>query len=300
MSPTAETHTRSASSKRATRQANTFPRSAGYAALGTVAVGVVTVVGFQLQADAAVAALLYLFVIVLTSLWADLAAALVVCLIAIVSLDYFFTAPLFKVSLGEIDAVALTVFSTTAVVIARLMSRVRKSLQEIQAREAILREQASLLDLTHDTVFVRDMSDVITYWNRGAEELYGWNRDEAVGQVSHHLLHTIFPAPVEEITAALIRAGRWEGELVHTKRDGAAITVASRWSLQKDEKGQLLGTLETNNDITERKRVEEAVRRGAVQTLLLGLPIAMLHENAEQGQRIEVRALARPFWSGWK
>jgi PAS domain S-box-containing protein len=263
MSPTAETHTRSASSKRATRPASTFWRSAGYAALGSVAVGIVTLVGFRLHADAAAVALLYLFVIVLTSLWADMAAALVVSLIAVVSLDYFFTAPLFSVSIGEIDAVAIVVFSTTAVVIARLMSRVRKSFQEIQAREAMLREQASLLDLTHDTVFVRDMSDVITYWNRGAEELYGWNRDEAVGQVSHQLLHTIFPAPLDEITAALIRTGRWEGALVQTKRDGTHITVASRWSLQQDEKGRLLGTLETNNDITERQRVEEAVRRQA-------------------------------------
>jgi PAS domain S-box-containing protein len=263
MSPTAGAHTRSASSKQAIRQANTFGRSAGYAALGSVAVGAVTFAGLLLHADAAAAALLYLFVIVLTSLWADLAAALVVSLVAIVSLDYFFTVPLFSVSIGEIDAVALIVFATTAVVIARLMSRLRKSFQEIQAREAMLREQASLLDLTHDTVFVRDMSDVITYWNRGAEELYGWNRKEAVGQVSHHLLHTIFPAPVDEITAALIRTGRWEGELVHTKREGTPITVASRWSLQKDEHGQLLGTLETNNDITERKRVEKAVGRQA-------------------------------------
>jgi PAS domain-containing protein len=51
--------------------------------------------------------------------------------------------------------------------------------------EEALREQASLLNLTHDTVFVRDMHDVITYWNRGAEDLYGWTRDEAVGQVTH-------------------------------------------------------------------------------------------------------------------
>ena len=89
--------------------------------------------------------------------------------------------------------------------ITRLLSRVRKSVQEIQAREGILREQASLLDLTHDTVFVRDMDDVITYWNRGAEEMYGWKREEAVGKVTHQLLNTIFPTPLEEITAALLQ-----------------------------------------------------------------------------------------------
>jgi PAS domain S-box-containing protein len=245
------------------RHAYRFWRSAGHAALGSVALGAVTVVGVLLQADAAAVALLYLFITVLTALWAGLAASLIVSIIAIVCLDYFFTAPVFNVSIGEIDAVALIVFSTTAVVITRLMSRVRKSVQEIQAREGTLREQASLLDLTHDSVFVRDMNAVITFWNRGAEELYGWKRKEAVGEVTHQLLHTIFPAPVEEIMAAVLRDGRWEGELVHTRRDGTHVTVASRWSLQRDEKGQPVGTLETNNDITERKGIERSLQRQA-------------------------------------
>ena len=65
--------------------------------------------------------------------------------------------------------------------------------------EEALREQANLLDLTHDTIFVRDMKDVITYWNRGAEERYGWSSEEAVGRVSHELTQTSFPKPLEEI-----------------------------------------------------------------------------------------------------
>jgi PAS domain S-box-containing protein len=122
--------------------------------------------------------------------------------------------------------------------------------------EGALREQADLLNLTHDSVFVRDMSDVITYWNRGAEELYGWARDEAVGKVSHQLTQTIFPAPLGEINEELLNTGRWEGELVHAKRDGTQVVVASRWSLQRDAQGNPLAILETNNDITERKRAE--------------------------------------------
>jgi PAS domain S-box-containing protein len=86
--------------------------------------------------------------------------------------------------------------------------------------ETALRERASLLDLTHDSVFVRDTNNVITYWNRGAQELYGWTGQEALGKVTHQLLQTIFPAPLDEITAQLQRTGRWEGELVHTKADG--------------------------------------------------------------------------------
>ncbi|MDB5561106.1 MAG: domain S-box, partial [Hyphomicrobiales bacterium] len=123
-----------------------------------------------------------------------------------------------------------------------------------------LREKARLLDLAHDTVFVRDMHDVITYWNQGAEQLYGWTGGEAIGKVSHELTRTIFPAPVERINAELLRTGRWEGELVHSKRDGTQVVVASRWALQREERGNPIAILETNNDVTERKAAERALR----------------------------------------
>jgi PAS domain S-box-containing protein len=131
--------------------------------------------------------------------------------------------------------------------------------------EEALRERANLLDLTHDTIFVRDINDVITFWNRAAEKLYGWTREEAVGQVSHHLTQTIFPAPLEEITAELNSTGRWEGELIHTRRDGTQVVVASRWALQLDEQGKPIAVLETNNNITERKRAEEALHKAQVE-----------------------------------
>jgi two-component system, LuxR family, sensor kinase FixL len=134
-----------------------------------------------------------------------------------------------------------------------------------QSANVVLREQARLLDLTHDTVFVRDMNDVIIYWNSGAERLYGWSRSDAIGRVTHQLLKTVFPAPLKEITAELLRTGRWEGELVHTKRDGNTVTVSSRWSLRRDERGQPIGTLETNNDITERKRSRDALERAQTE-----------------------------------
>jgi PAS domain S-box-containing protein len=137
-----------------------------------------------------------------------------------------------------------------ALLIAALVRQVARA----DAGEQALREQAALLDLTHDTVFVRDMNDVITYWNRGAEERYGWNRQEAVGQVAHKLLRTIFPEALEVINAELQRTGRWEGELIHARRDGTQVMVASRWALQRDEPRRPVAVLETNNDITERKR----------------------------------------------
>ena len=149
----------------------------------------------------------------------------------------------------------------------RTNERLQAENRERQRAEGKLREQAGLLDLTHDTVFVRNMNDVITYWNRGAEERYGWKSEEAIGQVSHQLLQTIFPEPqvfpdpLEEIMATLFHTGRWEGELVHTKRDGTRVTVASRWALQRDAAGRPVEILETNNDITERKRAERALEQ---------------------------------------
>jgi PAS domain S-box-containing protein len=136
------------------------------------------------------------------------------------------------------------------------VTRHRTAEANLARSEKLLREQASLLDLTHDTVFVRDMSDTITYWNHGAEELYGWRREETVGQTSHQLLQTGFPEPPGEINAQLLRMGRWEGELVHRKRDGAQVVVASRWVLQRDECGNAVAILETNNDVT-RQRLRE-------------------------------------------
>jgi PAS domain S-box-containing protein len=138
-------------------------------------------------------------------------------------------------------------------------------IEDRKQAEAGLREQASLLNLTHDTIFVRDMDDVITYWNHGAEQLYGWPADTAVGQVSHQLTQTVFPAPIDQIKAELLATGRWEGELTHTKRDGTQVVVASRWSLQRDERGLPAAILETNNDITDHKQAEEAqLRLGAI------------------------------------
>jgi PAS domain S-box-containing protein len=132
---------------------------------------------------------------------------------------------------------------------------------ERKRAEEQLRERAELLDLTHDSVFVRDIQDVITYWNRGAEVQYGWTSAEAVGQVSHEITNTVFPAPLDDIVEDLVRTGRWEGELIHTRRDGTKATVASRWALQKDEQGNSIAILETNNDITERKRAEDELHR---------------------------------------
>jgi two-component system, LuxR family, sensor kinase FixL len=127
-----------------------------------------------------------------------------------------------------------------------------------------LRDQAALLDLTHDAIFVRDKNDVITYWNAGAEELYGWPRKQALGQNANTLLKTKYP-PSAAITEQFDGASPWQGELIHTRRDGSEVWVASRWAVQRDERGRPVATMETNSDITEQKHAEDALHHARSQ-----------------------------------
>jgi hypothetical protein len=136
-----------------------------------------------------------------------------------------------------------------------------QDITERKLADEAVREKAALLDLTHDTVFVMDMEGVIKYWNRGAQERYGWAPEQAVGRVVHGMLKTVFPTPLEEVKAEVTHTGRWEGELVHTRKDGTQLVVASRWALQCDRGAAPIAILETNNDISERKRAEEDLRR---------------------------------------
>jgi PAS domain S-box-containing protein len=126
----------------------------------------------------------------------------------------------------------------------------------LERKQAELVEQAAMLDLANDAIFVRSATDTISYWNEGAERLYGWTKEEAVGRLPHDLLHTEFPQPLASIKAL----ETWEGELQHTKRDGTKITVVSHWTTLRNANGAPKGWLEINTDITRRKRAEEAAR----------------------------------------
>lgn len=149
----------------------------------------------------------------------------------------------------------------------------KRAEEELERRMQILRDQAQLLDLAYDAIICRDMNDTITFWNHGAEEAYGWSREEAVGESSHSLLKTRFPKPLEEIEEELLREGRWEGELVHTRRDGTQIVTESRWALKRDDRGQPSAILEINNDITENKQLKlrEHEARSQLNTALKAL-----------------------------
>ncbi|WP_175561838.1 two-component system sensor histidine kinase NtrB [Kaistia soli] len=129
----------------------------------------------------------------------------------------------------------------------------------VAARQS-MRDQAELLDLTHDAIVVRTLSDEILYWNRGAEDLYGWSRHEAVGQGTDRVLKTDPRSAPADAVEQLLRAGRWEGELRRVRRDGSEIMVAVRWGLQTDGSGKPVTVIETSNDVTGRLEAQAALR----------------------------------------
>ena len=180
---------------------------------------------------------------------------------------------------------------------------------ERRQAEEVLEDRSRLLDLSHDTIFVWRADDsVITFWNRSAEELYGWTRQEAVGKTTHDLLKTTYPQPLSAIMRQLTETGRWEGELVHTTRAGTQVIAASRWSRQADAQGRPGRILESNNDITARRHVEDMVRKArdelthAARLATMGelaasiahevnQPLASVVTNASAGLRWLARAV---------
>ena len=240
-----------------------FWRSAAQLLLGSIGLALVTLACFRMGLNLATTAFAYLIVIVLLSLMGSFFASAVLSIIAVAGLNFFFAPPIFNFRVDyPLDVVLVIAFLLTSLIVTGLIGKARSQMEAALQAEATLREQASLLNLTHDSIFVRDMNNVITYWNHGAEELYGWTAEEVVGKgiTTHQLLKTVFPAPLDKIEPELLRTGRWEGELVHTKADGTQVVVASRWSLLRDERQRPLTVLETNNDTTNRKQAEEALR----------------------------------------
>jgi len=139
------------------------------------------------------------------------------------------------------------------------------------------------LDLTHDAIVVRDPEDRIVYWNRGAERLYGWSREEATGRIIHDLLQTEFSRSLDHIMAALRRDERWCGELTHRTRFGKRITVFARWVADRDTRGDVRAILETNTDISERQKAEKTLRESEqrLRAILDRAPAAIFVKDSE-------------------
>jgi PAS domain S-box-containing protein len=178
---------------------------------------------------------LFLFTVALTAWYGGSGPAAVALVLSIGFFDYFFTEPRYTLYVTAADLPYLLVYTAFALLVAwfsavrrRVERELRQARDHLQIEVSERTQQANLLNLTHDTIFVRDMSNVITYWNRGAQELYGWTAEDAIGKNSLQLLQTVFPAPVDDIRAQLLRTGRWEGELRKTRADGTQVVVAVR------------------------------------------------------------------------
>jgi PAS domain S-box-containing protein len=142
-----------------------------------------------------------------------------------------------------------------------LEEQIRDHRAELKERVSEVATQSELLDLVTDAAFICDTNVKITYWNRAAEQMYGWKQEEAIGQHASRMLQTQFPIPFSEVAKILEREGKWEGELVQTTRYGLQMTVHSRWIRKQGEHGESIGWLEINSDMTRQKQAEETARR---------------------------------------
>ncbi len=145
---------------------------------------------------------------------------------------------------------------------------------ERQEADAHIRRQASLLDKARDAILVRDLDGCITYWNHGAEQLYGWRSDEVLGRRVRELLYAD-PAAFDRAMATVLRDGDWNGELAHRSRDGRTLEVEGRWTLVRDEAGAPEAVLAIHSDIGQRKASEREIQRLAFFDPLTGLPNRM-------------------------
>jgi PAS domain S-box-containing protein len=125
-----------------------------------------------------------------------------------------------------------------------LLLRKKSQVPFIEQPELVEKEHEHLFELVNDSVMTRTLEGRINFWNHRAEQLYGWRKEEAIGKISHDLLQTQFPKPLEQIDSELVQKGQWEGKLVHSTRDGHRVVIKSRWIL--DPKGQRGVVVEIN------------------------------------------------------
>ncbi len=163
------------------------------------------------------------------------------------------------------------------------ISKIARDITAEREREELARRQRQLLDQAYEPMIVRDPHDRIVVWNKGAERLYGWTAAEARGRLTHELLETIFPEPVEEITRRLEAEGHWEGELRHRTRAGRRVSVLSRWTRELGATEPHV--LETNEDLSERQQrlaLEEQARlERRFRQLLEAAPDAIVEVSTE-------------------
>jgi PAS domain S-box-containing protein len=133
------------------------------------------------------------------------------------------------------------------------MLRLRKERE--QAEEKV-NKQAALIDLSPDSIIVRSLDGTISFWSKGAENLYGWTKEEVVGKNINSILQTMCIESFNDIVVELKQKGHWSGELIHQTKSSRTVVVQSYWLAKFDENGQVLELMESNVDITDRKQMQ--------------------------------------------
>lgn len=155
----------------------------------------------------------------------------------------------------------------------------RRKLEEANTR---MREQAKLLDNAQDAFFVQDMDTRILYWNKGAERLFGWTAEEAMGRKMKEIFPCTFP-DLKNVRATVLEFGKWTGELQKCHKNGRDLVVESRCTVVCGENGEPCSILAINTDITDRKAAEAKIHQLAFYDALTGLPNrVLLRERLEK------------------
>ena len=154
-------------------------------------------------------------------------------------------------------------------------------LAALRDSEANFRRQASLLDKAKDAIVVCDMEQRIRYWNHGAEQVFGWKKEEVLGRCAKDFLYHE-PILLQGLFDLMMLVGEWSGEHVKRHKDGKLLTVESSWTLVRDEQGRPQSIFSIDTDISKRKAVEEEVQRLAFYDQLTGLPNRQLLQDRLQ------------------
>lgn len=181
------------------------------------------------------------------------------------------------------DGAVLSVFARADVLrdtsgkVVRMVGIVQ-DITDIREKERELQQQTELLDLAHDMIIMHDLEGRIIFWNKGAEKIYGWTQDEAIGKVAHKLFKSKFEESWMKIMATILRQETWEGEVVHLSKTGQRIVVESRWALQKNNQDQPCGILQIDRDITDRKKAEKVTQqsRRYAESIIEAAPFSLV------------------------
>lgn len=177
---------------------------------------------------------------------------------------------------------------------------IQTDITERKQAEEKIRCQAALLDITTDAILVRDLQDQILFWNQGANRLYGWQAEEALGKKAQHLLREEKTPQLAAVLSTVAIKGNWQSDLHQVTKNGKKILVESRWTLMYDEENKPKAFLVVSTDITEKKQLEvqflRTQRLDSIGTLASGIahdlnnifaPVLMAAQLLSQPQLLE-------------